>query len=225
MGALRDGTWLDSGTRAPRRGRVPYRFGASRSWGLFATAHGTLDCDGAARSAPTFRQVYDRRPAGLARPRRRGLRLAGHYAMQQDSHGCEDGRLLWLALSAAVPAGRRRARAPALSPRPVRVPGRDAGAAGGGLPSASRRAATAGSLGARRSPATLDQRHARPHGFITAALLGGGLLLLDRRPLLAERCSAASLTSRNSLLILPLLLAVTRHWRAISPRRAIHRSR
>ena len=35
------------------------------------------------------------------------------------------------------------------------------------------------------------------NGFLTAALLGGALLVLDRRPLLAGVLSAASPTSRN----------------------------
>ena len=54
------------------------------------------------------------------------------------------------------------------------------------------------------------------NGFITAALLGGALLVLDRRPLLAGALLGCLAYKPQFGLLVPLVLAVTGRWRAIS---------
>jgi hypothetical protein len=54
------------------------------------------------------------------------------------------------------------------------------------------------------------------NGFLTAALLGGGLLLLDRRPLLAGLLLGCLVYKPQFAPIIPLLLLAGFHWRAIA---------
>lgn len=54
------------------------------------------------------------------------------------------------------------------------------------------------------------------NGFLTAALLGGGLLLLDRRPLLAGLLLGCLVYKPQFALIIPPLLLIGGHWRAIA---------
>lgn len=53
------------------------------------------------------------------------------------------------------------------------------------------------------------------NGFLTAALLGGGFRLLDRRPILAGALFALLAYKPQFLLVLPLALLVQRRWRAL----------
>jgi hypothetical protein len=53
------------------------------------------------------------------------------------------------------------------------------------------------------------------NGFLTALLLGGGLLLLDKRPLVAGLLFGCLIYKPQFGLILPPLLLAGRHWRAI----------
>src|SRR5205085_427699 len=53
------------------------------------------------------------------------------------------------------------------------------------------------------------------NGFITAALLGGALLLLDRRPLLAGALLGCLAYKPQFGLLMPLVLAATGRWRVI----------
>ncbi len=53
------------------------------------------------------------------------------------------------------------------------------------------------------------------NGFLTALLLGGGLLLLEKRPLAAGLLLGCLVYKPQFALILPLLLLVTGNWRAI----------
>jgi hypothetical protein len=53
------------------------------------------------------------------------------------------------------------------------------------------------------------------NGFLTASLLGGGLILLDRKPLLAGLLLGCLVYKPQFALLIPLLLLVTRQWRAI----------
>lgn len=53
------------------------------------------------------------------------------------------------------------------------------------------------------------------NGFLTALLLGLGLALLERRPFLAGLLLGALIYKPQFALILPVLLLVTRNWRAI----------
>lgn len=54
------------------------------------------------------------------------------------------------------------------------------------------------------------------NGFITAALLGGALLVLDRRPLLAGALIGCLAYKPQLGLLVPLVLVVTGRWRAIA---------
>jgi hypothetical protein len=53
------------------------------------------------------------------------------------------------------------------------------------------------------------------NGFLTALLLGGGLILLDRKPFLAGLLLGCLAYKPHFALVIPLLLLVTRQWRAI----------
>jgi hypothetical protein len=53
------------------------------------------------------------------------------------------------------------------------------------------------------------------NGFLTAFLLGGGLLLLERRPLAAGLLLGCLIYKPQFVLVIPPLLLVTRNWRAI----------
>ena len=53
------------------------------------------------------------------------------------------------------------------------------------------------------------------NGFITAALLGGGLLLLDRRPYMAGALLGCLIVKPQIALALPLMLIAGRHWRSL----------
>lgn len=54
------------------------------------------------------------------------------------------------------------------------------------------------------------------NGFLTAALLGGGLLLLDRRPLLAGLLIGLMAYKPQFGLLVPLVLAVSGRWRVFA---------
>lgn len=54
------------------------------------------------------------------------------------------------------------------------------------------------------------------NGFFTAALLGGGFILLDRRPLIAGALFALLAYKPQFALALPLALLTGRHWRALA---------
>ncbi|MDQ3080384.1 MAG: DUF2029 domain-containing protein [Pseudomonadota bacterium] len=53
------------------------------------------------------------------------------------------------------------------------------------------------------------------NGFLTGLLLGGGLLLLDRKPFLAGLLLGCLVYKPQFALLIPLLFLVTRQWRAI----------
>jgi hypothetical protein len=54
------------------------------------------------------------------------------------------------------------------------------------------------------------------NGFLTAFLLGGGLLLLERRPVAAGLLLGCLIYKPQFALVIPLLLLATRNWRAIA---------
>ena len=54
------------------------------------------------------------------------------------------------------------------------------------------------------------------NGFLTALLLGGGLMLLERRPFAAGLLLGCLVYKPQFVLVLPLLLIVLRNWRAIA---------
>jgi hypothetical protein len=89
--------------------------------------------------------------------------------------------------------------------------------AGGGL---------AGTIGRRRDPMWLLAAVAFPavlvnlghghNGFLTAALIGGGLILLDRRPVLAGVLFGLLAYKPQFGLMIPLALAAGGYWRSIA---------
>jgi arabinofuranan 3-O-arabinosyltransferase len=65
-------------------------------------------------------------------------------------------------------------------------------------------------------PATLFNVAAGQNGFLTATLIGGTLLLLDRRPVLAGVCLGILTYKPQFGLLFPLVLAVAGYWRTFA---------
>lgn len=65
-------------------------------------------------------------------------------------------------------------------------------------------------------PAVLVNLGHGQNGFLTAALLGGGFFLLDRRPLIAGAIFALLAYKPQFALALPLALVIGRRWRAMA---------
>ena len=66
------------------------------------------------------------------------------------------------------------------------------------------------------APATIINIWCGQVGFFVAALLVGGLIQLDRRPILAGVLFGLLSIKPHLGLLLPLMLVLTRHWRAIA---------
>ena len=58
------------------------------------------------------------------------------------------------------------------------------------------------------------------NGFLTAALIGAGLLMLDRRPILAGILFGLMAYKPQFGVLIPLVLAATGRWRAFLAARA-----
>ncbi len=149
-----------------------------------------------------------------------------HHARQQEIFGAKHA-VLRLALSAVLPVHRGRARAaalrgragglghdhlPALSlldprdPAPAETP-----------PNASADASTIDPLWllfAAAFPAVLVNAGHGQNGFLTAALIGGALVMLDRRPAFAGILFGALSYKPQFGLMIPLVLIATQRWRA-----------
>lgn len=65
-------------------------------------------------------------------------------------------------------------------------------------------------------PAVLVNLGHGQNGFLTAALLGGGFLILERRPALAGALLALLAYKPQFALVLPVALIAGRHWRALA---------
>jgi arabinofuranan 3-O-arabinosyltransferase len=78
-----------------------------------------------------------------------------------------------------------------------------------------------GLLLAAAYPATLLNLAVGQNGFFTAALIGGALLLLDRRPVLAGLCLGVLTYKPQFGLLFPLVLAVTGYWRTFATAAAV----
>lgn len=65
-------------------------------------------------------------------------------------------------------------------------------------------------------PAVLVNLGHGQNGFLTAALLGGGFFILERRPLLAGALLALLAYKPQFALVLPVALLAGRHWRALA---------
>lgn len=211
MGALRNGTWLDT-ARTRRIALVCLLVTIASITFLFATANGTLDWLGRPLGTD-FSQlwtagtmVWDGRAAAV-------WDWPSHFAVQQAFHGSKTVDLFgwhypppFLLIAAAlatmpyVPA-LILWQAATLAPLTVMA-----------QRYLKRRDAWLYVLAAPVTLVCLVHGH---NGFLTALLLGGGLILLDRKPFLAGLLLGCLVYKPQFALVIPLLLLVTGQWRAI----------
>ena len=180
---------------------------------LLATSHGTLDAWGRPLGTD-FSNVWTAGQMALDGRAPEAWNWAAHYQVQQAAHG-DPGVpfygwhypppfLLLATLLATLPypaalfVWQAASLAGAIKVYRAILPGK-----GALLPA----------LGAPVVLVCLTHGH---NGFLTAALLGGGLLLLDRRPLLAGLLLGCLVYKPQFAPIIPLLLLAGFHWRAIA---------
>jgi hypothetical protein len=180
---------------------------------LLATSHGTLDAWGRPLGTD-FSNVWTAGQMALDGRAPEAWNWAAHYQVQQAAHG-DPGVpfygwhypppfLLLATLLATLPylaalfVWQAASLAGAVKVYRAILPGK-----GALLPA----------LGAPVVLVCLTHGH---NGFLTAALLGGGLLLLDRRPLLAGLLLGCLVYKPQFAPIIPLLLLAGFHWRAIA---------
>jgi Glycosyltransferase family 87 len=180
---------------------------------LLATAHGTLDAWGRPLGTD-FSNVWTAGQMALDGRAPAAWDWAAHYQVQQAAHGdphvpfygwhYPPPFLLLAALLATLPylaalfVWQAASLAAAVKVYRAILPGK-----GALLPA----------LGAPVVLVCLTHGH---NGFLTGALLGGGLLLLDRRPLLAGLLLGCLVYKPQFAPIIPLLLLAGLHWRAIA---------
>lgn len=211
MGALRDGTWLDA-ARVRRVAVVCLLVSIVAIALLFATSHGTLDWMG--RPIGTdFSQVWtagtmvwDGRAAAV-------WDWPSHFAVQQQFHDSNSVDLygwhypppflLIAAMLATLPyipaliVWQAATLAPLVLLARRYLERRDAW------------------LYVLAAPVTLVCIAHGHNGFLTALLLGGGLILLEKRPFLAGLLLGCLIYKPQFALVIPLLLLITGQWRAI----------
>ena len=211
MGALRDGNWLDE-ARARRIAVVCLLVSIALIAGLLVTAQGTLDLRGRPLGTD-FSQVWtagtmvwDGRAAAV-------WDWPSHFAVQQQFHRSMTVDLYgwhypppFLLIAAAL------ATMPYLVALAVWQAATLAPFVWLARSYLKRKDAWLFVLAA---PVTLICVTHGHNGFLTALLLGGGLLLLDRRPLLAGLLLGCLVYKPQFALVIPLLLLVTGQWRAI----------
>ena len=211
MGALRDGNWLDE-ARARRIAVVCLLVSIALIAGLLVTAQGTLDLRGRPLGTD-FSQVWtagtmvwDGRAAAV-------WDWPSHFAVQQQFHRSMTVDLYgwhypppFLLIAAAL------ATMPYLVALMVWQAATLAPFVWLARSYLQRKDAWLFVLAA---PVTLICVTHGHNGFLTALLLGGGLLLLDRRPLLAGLLLGCLVYKPQFALVIPLLLLVTGQWRAI----------
>lgn len=180
---------------------------------LFATANGTLDHLGRPLGTD-FSNVWTAGRMALNGQAGNAWDWAQHYRVQQAAHGDPDvpfygwhypppflllaTALAMLPYTAALLLWQASSFAAALFVLHRILPRREALWAG---------------LAAPVALICLGHGH---NGFLTAALLGGGLLLLDRRPLFAGLLLGCLIYKPQLGLVIPILLLVLGQWRAIA---------
>lgn len=211
MGALRDGNWLDA-ARVRRVALVCLLVSVAAIGLLFATAHGTLDWKGRPLGTD-FSQVWT---AGTMVWDGRAAEVWNwptHFAEQQQFHQSRTVDLYgwhypppFLLIAAAL----------------ATLPYIPALIAWQALTLAPFTWMAQRHLGRRdtwlfvlAAPVTLICVTHGHNGFLTALLLGGGLLLLDRKPLLAGVLLGCLVYKPQFALVIPLLLVAARQWRAV----------
>lgn len=209
---LRDGSWLTA-DRIRAGGAVSLALTGLALLCLLATAHGTLDAWGRPLGTD-FSNVWTAGRMALDGNAAAAWDWAAHHQVQQAVHGDPNVPfygwhypppfLLLATLLAALPylaaliLWQAASLAAALRVCRAILPGK-----GALLPM----------LGAPVVLVCLAHGH---NGFLTAALLGGGLLLLDRRPFLAGLLLGCLVYKPQFALIVPLLLLAGLHWRAVA---------
>ncbi len=212
METLATGNWLDS-ARARRVAFVMLLVTVATIAWVAATAHGTLDWRGRPLGTD-FSQVH------TAGQMVRDGRVAdvwdwpSHFAVQRAAHGSQTVDvygwhypppfLLLATLLSFLPyvAALMLWQAATLGPLAImaqRALGR-----------------RDGWLFVVGAPVTLICLVHGHNGFLTALLLAGGLLLLDRRPIAAGLLFGALVYKPQFALVIPLLLLFARSWRAIA---------
>lgn len=209
--AFAPGSWIE-----PRRVRAVALMSLITTIGLiaylFATAQGTIDYLGRPLGTD-FSNVWTAGRMALEGRAAAAWDWPSHFAAQQAAHGRADipfygwhyppPFLLVAAALATMPYVMAlivwQAGTLALMLAAVRaiLPGRDAMLAAVGAPVVF---------------VCLSHGH---NGFLTAALLCGGLWLLDRRPFLAGLLLGAMIYKPQFGLVLPVVLLIGGHWRAI----------
>src|SRR5690349_16022946 len=212
IGQLRSGDWLTA-DRLRAAGLVSLALTCLSLLYLLVTSHGTLDAWGRPLGTD-FSNVWTAGQMALDGRAPAAWDWAAHYQVQQAAHA--DPRvpfygwhypppfLLLAALLAALPylaalfLWQAASLWGAATVCRALLPGRTALLA---------------TLGAPVVLVCLTHGH---NGFLTAALLGGGLLLLDRRPLLAGLLFGCLIYKPQFALVLPPLLLAGCYWRAIA---------
>jgi hypothetical protein len=209
--ALARGDWV-SATRVGRFATLSLIATISVVGYLFATSHGTVDSFGRPLGTD-FSNVWTAGRMALDGKAALAWDWPAHYAVQQATHHKADipfygwhyppPFLLIAALLALVPYVPAliawQASTLALALIIVRKI----------LPE---RGTTLAAIGAPVVLVCLGHGH---NGFLTAAFLGGGLLLLDRRPIVAGLLLGCIVYKPQFGLALPVLLLLGGHWRAI----------
>ena len=209
---LRGGDWLTA-DRVRAAGAVSLVLTGLCLVCLLATAHGTLDAWGRPLGTD-FSNVWTAGQMALDGRAPAAWDWAAHYQVQQTVHG-DPGVpfygwhypppfLLVAALLAALPY---------LAALFVWQAATLWGAAKVCRSLLPGRTAVLAALGAPVVLVCLTHGH---NGFLTAALLGGGLLLLDRRPWLAGLLFGCLIYKPQFALVVPLLLLAGGYWRVIA---------
>ena len=211
IGQLRSGDWLTA-DRVRAAGTVSLVLACLSILYLLVTAHGTLDAWGRPLGTD-FSNVWTAGQMALDGRAPAAWDWAAHYQVQQAVHGdphvpfygwhYPPPFLLLAALLASLPY------LLALLVWQAASLWAAAKVCGAILPG---RTALLAALGAPVVLVCLTHGH---NGFLTAALLGGGLLLLGRKPLLAGLLFGCLIYKPQFAVAIPLLLIAGGHWRTI----------
>ena len=209
---LRSGDWLTA-DRIRAVALVSLVIGGLALLALFATAHGTRDAWGRPLGTD-FSNVWTAGQMALDGRAAAAWDWAAHYQAQQAAHGDANVPFYgwhypppFLLLAAALAALPYLAALIVWQAASLWAAARTFGEI---LPG---RNALLVALGAPVVLVCLMHGH---NGFLTAALLGGGLLLLDRKPLLAGLLCGCLIYKPQFALVVPLLLLAGFHVRAIA---------
>ena len=208
---LRDGTWL-SAERVRRIAILCLVVSAASVALLFATSSGTLDWKGRPLGTD-FSQLWT---AGSMVWDGRAVAVwdwPSHFAVQQQFHGSNRVDLFgwhypppFLLVAAALAS---------LPYVPALIVWQAATLAPLTVMAHRFLKLRDGWLYVLAAPVTLICLVHGHNGFLTALLLGGGLLLLDRKPFAAGLLLGCLVYKPQFALVVPLLLVATRQWRAI----------